>query len=480
MSSPVQQQVKSTLSTADQQQESDPGTLDLSISSPESPPQKILEGPKVEDVIATLQDPKTYEQVSKFLQETMQHLLTVNVAVELILIGTAMLLGLGFRKLVRPRLLNQIGKLKLPYTAKHVLRNMTKLVMHASALTFLLIAMPAILALQPEWEIKILSAAIKLLTAWIFIRIIVQIILNAFLRNLLAILAWIIAALSILGLLEPLLQLFNALGLNFGGSRITLLDAVKVIIILFLLVALAMFAGRLIEQRLRSSTSLTPSAKVLIGKLIRVTLITLAIIFGIVLSGIDLSSLAIFGGALGLGIGFGLQKVISNLFSGILLLADRSIKPGDIIETQDGTFGWIGQLNARYVSIVTRDNKEYLIPNEDFVTQPVINWSFTNRLIRVETKFGVHYDSDPHLVKQLAEEAASHPERVVTDPPPQCHLVEFGDSSLNFVLRFWIQDAEKGVTNMKGAVMLAIWDNFKENDIKIPYPHREVFLHKEP
>jgi small-conductance mechanosensitive channel len=240
-----------------------------------------------------------------------------------------------------------------------------------------------------------------------------------------------------------------------------------------------MVLSRFFERRINKSTSLNPSVRVLMIKIVKIALIGLAIVIAVTSAGLDLSALAVFGGALGLGIGFGLQKVISNLFSGVLLLADRSIKPGDIIELKDGTFGWVGQLGSRYVSVVTRDYKEHLIPNEDFITQPVVNWSYSNRLIRIETKFGVHYDSDPHLVKKLAEEVAVIPDRVVSDPKPVCHLVEFGDSSLNFVLRFWIEDPEQGVTNMRGAVMLKLWDAFKEHGIQIPYPHREVIM-KQP
>jgi len=135
-------------------------------------------------------------------------------------------------------------------------------------------------------------------------------------------------------------------------------------------------------------------------------------------------------------------------------------------------------MGARYTELVTRDNKSYLVPNEEFITQQVINWSHGNTLVRVQTEFGVHYDSDPHEVRRLAIQAAGKPDRVVDSPAPVCHLVEFGDSSINFVLRYWIKDAEKGIVNTKGDVMLALWDILKENDISIPYPHREVFMHK--
>ncbi len=146
----------------------------------------------------------------------------------------------------------------------------------------------------------------------------------------------------------------------------------------------------------------------------------------------------------------------------------------------DGTFGLVNHMGARYTELVTRDNKSYLVPNEEFITQHVVNWSHGNTLLRVEMEFGVHYNSDPYEVRRLAIEAAAKPERVVDTPAPVCHLIEFGDSSLNFVLRYWIKDAEKGVVNTKGDVMLELWDAFKDNNIQIPYPHREVFVHEPP
>jgi small-conductance mechanosensitive channel len=161
-----------------------------------------------------------------------------------------------------------------------------------------------------------------------------------------------------------------------------------------------------------------------------------------------------------------------------LLLLDRSIKPGDIIEMPNGAFGWVEKMGARYTEIVTRDNKSYLIPNENFITQQVVNWSHGNTLVRLEVEFGVHYDSDPHQVQILAQQAACRPARVVSEPAPLCHLIAFGENALNFKLRFWIKDAEQGVTNIRGDVLLSLWDIFKENEIKIPYPHRMVYLHE--
>jgi small-conductance mechanosensitive channel len=237
--------------------------------------------------------------------------------------------------------------------------------------------------------------------------------------------------------------------------------------------------GNFFERRLLRNEDLSPGLRVLLGKILRITLIVFALIIAISSIGIDLSVLSLLSGAIGIGIGFGLQKVVSNFISGFIILADRSIKPGDTISLGE-TFGWINELRARFVSVITRDGVEYLIPNEDFITQQVINWSFSNELVRIEVKFGVAYDSDPHQVAELAVEAIKEVERVVSYRPSVCWLTGFGDSSLDFVLRFWIKDPQNGLTNIRGQVLLALWDSFKANDIRIPYPHRELILNNPP
>jgi small-conductance mechanosensitive channel len=192
--------------------------------------------------------------------------------------------------------------------------------------------------------------------------------------------------------------------------------------------------------------------------------------------GIDLTAFTVLSGAVGVGIGFGLQKVVSNFISGIIILMDESIKPGDTISLGE-TFGWIRELRARFVSVVTRDGREFLIPNEDFITREVINWSFSDKFVRLDVPFGVSYDADPHEVVRVAIEAAASVERVDgTRRPPVCWLTAFGDSSLDFLLRFWISDPQMGLTNIRGKILMALWDAFKEHDISIPYPHREVIM----
>ena len=213
--------------------------------------------------------------------------------------------------------------------------------------------------------------------------------------------------------------------------------------------------------------------RVLVAKLLQITLFTLAVVIGLRAIGLDLTGLAVFSGAVGVGIGFGLQKVVSNLVSGVIILLDKSVKPGDVISLGD-TFGWIDALGARYVSVVTRDGKEYLIPNEDLVTNQVVNWSHTNDFVRLDVNFGTSYKDDPHKVSKVAINAAMTVKRVLAQRTPVCWITEFGESSIHYVLRFWISDAQGGLTNVRGQVFLALWDAFKEAGISVPYPQREV------
>ena len=389
--------------------------------------------------------------------------------------------GVVTRRILRPKLFVLIDNRNISFRTNRILKNLTKLVLPITTLVIVSLGSVILppLAISTETSPTILVAVSKLLVAWIFIRTVAQVIHNSFNRQVVATIAWVVAAISILGVLPQTTNALDAFGMDFGDFRLSALTVVKFAFAFFILLTITRLLVNTAERTLGNASDLSPSARVLIVKIIKVTLISLAILFGVTAAGIDLSALAIFGGALGLGIGFGLQKVISNLFSGMLLLVDKSIKPGDVIELPEGNgaFGWVNQLSARYVSIITRDNKEYLIPNEDFITQPVINWSYTDKKIRVETKFGVDYASDPHAIKAMAIEVAQNTKRVVSEPKPVCHLVEFGDSSLNFVLRYWIEDAQNGVTNTKGDVMLGLWDVFKKEGVEIPFPHR-VLINK--
>ncbi len=404
---------------------------------------------------------------------------TTDTLYQSIIILISLVLGSLFYRFTRARVSDAIDKAELPFRIKRVFNNIKRLIIPiVTILVMLPITFVAKLGIM-DVETTLAIGVIKVLVAWIVIRMSVQFIGNTLVRNFFSLSTLMIAALSIFGILDETTIMLDAFGFNLGTFRLSALALIKGTLSIFVLLYLATFVSTFAERRVLKSKNLTRSSQVLVAKLIRITLITFAFLIGITSAGIDLSIFAVFSGAVGLGVGFGLQKVVSNLFSGLLLLVDKSITPGDVIELEDsGTFGWVKHMGARYTEIITRDNKSYLIPNEDFVTQRVVNWSHGDKLIRIQVDFGVHYDSDPHEVITIAIEAAKRPERVVETPEPVCWLLEFGDSSLNFTLRFWIKDAEEGVTNVQGNVMLALWDAFKENNIEIPYPHREVFVHE--
>ena len=325
------------------------------------------------------------------------------------------------------------------------------------------------------WTNHLIRIVVSLLTAWIIIRLASTLIRNAAWSRAIAVTAWTIAALNITGLLDPTAAVLDSMALDIGTVRISILGVVKAIIALGVLLWLAGYFSRLLERRLSAMPGVTPAAGVLFGKLFHVLLFTIAIVIAMDSVGIDLTALALFSGAIGLGIGFGLQKVFSNLISGVILLMDRSVKPGDVIAIGE-TYGWINSIGARYVSVITRDGIEHLIPNEELISQRVENWSFSNRLVRLRLPVGVAYETDVNKAIAVAIEAAAGVDRVLGEPAPACQLTGFGDNSINLELRVWINDPRNGLTNVKSAILLGVWEKFGEHGIAFPYPQRDLHI----
>lgn len=326
--------------------------------------------------------------------------------------------------------------------------------------------------------IKLLVIASSLLTAWIVVRLASNLVRNPVFAKAFATIAWSIAALNILGFLDPLVAALQGFGFTIGGATITAYGVITGIITAVLLIWGAQFLASVSEQSLKRVDSLNPSLQVLFSKVVRIALLAVAVLIALSSAGIDLTALAVFSGALGVGLGFGLQKVVSNFISGIILLMDRSIKPGDVIETQ-GTYGWINKLAARYTSVVTRDGTEYLIPNEDMITQPVINWSHSDRNVRRRIPVQVAYSSDVKKAMALMEEAAGNVSRILKSPAPRTLMRGFGSDGVDLELRFWIDDPFNGVSNVASEVMLGIWDLFHENGIEFPFPQRDLHITKD-
>ncbi len=407
------------------------------------------------------------------------HVWSMDIFYQVLIILVSYVLGSVLYGFMRDSVADAVKAAAIPASIRRTLSNLTNLITPTIQLLLMFICALVIETGALGLETGLLIGIMKVITAWIVIKVALQFVSNPMVRNFFAITITIIAALSIFGILDETTAALDAFGVDIGEFRLSALAVIKGLLTIFVLLYFATFISKFAERQVLRSKSLTRSSQVLIAKVIRISLIVFALLVGVTSAGIDLSVLAVISGAIGFGIGFGLQKVVSNLFSGLLLLLDKSITPGDVIELEESqAFGWVRHMGARYTEIITRDNKSYLIPNEDFITQRVVNWSHGDRLIRLEVKFGVHYKSNPHEVIAIAKEAASRPPRVVEEPEPVCWLIEFGDSSLNFTIRFWIKDAEGGVTNVQGDVMLALWDAFKENGIAIPYPHREVYMHE--
>ncbi len=345
------------------------------------------------------------------------------------------------------------------------------------AVFIVLAGLALMLMKQTDWpgSVYLVSTSMLLALAWLVIRLVSQAITSRLLGRSVAILVWSYVALHLTGLTSEAIVFLDALGFSVGNFRLSAWLVIKVLVLMGALLWLSIRIGDFLDGQLQKSEDLTPSLRVLIGKVVKITLIVMATVMGLSGLGIDLTVFTVFSGAIGVGLGFGLQKVVSNFISGIIILMDRSIKPGDTI-TLGETFGWIRELRARFVSVVTRDGREYLIPNEDFITREVINWSFSDELVRLDVPFGVSYSSDPHQVSALAIEAAQTCSRVYEYKTPVCWMTAFGDSSLDFVLRFWITDPREGLTNIRGQVLLALWDTFKEHNVAIPFPHREIIM----
>ena len=324
------------------------------------------------------------------------------------------------------------------------------------------------------WPHRLLDSAAGLLLAWVAIRLVSQLVKNPIWSNLIVWTVWTIAALNILGWLDPTMQYLNDTRVP-GGVNVTLFDVVQAIVLLVVLLSMAVYVTGMLEVRIKTSRTLSPSVQVLFVKALKIFLSALAIVIAVDSLGIDLTALAVFGGAIGVGVGFGLQRIVSNLISGVILLVDKSIKPGDVIAVS-GTYGWVTALGGRYVSVVTRDGVEHLIPNETLISERVENWTHTHSRTRLKVDVGVHYRTDVHQAMALCTEAAAETERVLADPEPKCLLLEFGDSSINLQLRFWIADAHNGVQNVKSAILLRIWEKFRDAGVEIPYPQRDLHL----
>jgi len=362
-----------------------------------------------------------------------------------------------------------------PSSLRRLLRALT---LSTGTLVFALITIAtraAMIALAPPHHTYLLVTAARFALAWLVIRLVASLIRNDTIVWVVSISAWTVAALSIVGWLDGVVEALDSVAVVIGGIRLTPLLVIKACVFLAVALWASGLASRLLETRIESSRDLTPSLQVLLIKMVRLALTVVAIMIVMAGVGIDISSLAIFTGAIGVGLGLGLQKIVSNFISGIILLTDKSVKPGDLITIGD-FFGRVSTMKTRYISVAAGDGREFLIPNEDLVTQKVVNWTYFDRNTLVKINFGTTYDADPRHVCKLAVEIAAATPRVMAEKPPACLLGEFGDNGMKFALTFWVADLGAGTDNVKSEVLTALWDTFRREGIRIPAPARDIRL----
>ena len=378
---------------------------------------------------------------------------------------------------ITPKIRRAIGQL-LGMQAKNSLfaatgQRLSVLTLPLTGLIVLWIASHA--ASVAGWPHHILTIATSLLAAWIIIRLAASVIQEKALAKAVSIAVWSIAALNIIGWLDPAVVILDSIYFNLGDLRISMLTFIKGAIAFGILVWIAIVLSRLTEKRISNIASLTPSLQVLLIKLVKITLITMTLLITVSAVGIDLTAFAVLGGAVGVGVGLGLQKSVANLISGVMILLDKSIKPGDVIEVGQN-YGKVKSLGGRYASVITRDGVEHLIPNEELIAQQVSNWTHSSNEIRLHIPVGVSYNANVHRALELILEAALEVERVIADPPPVAQMKGFGESSVDLELRVWINDPMEGIANVKSSILLLIWDKFQTHGVELPFPQRDLHI----
>lgn len=417
-------------------------------------------------------DPGAWQEtIAEFWQWTQVNVLSEATLIELLVVSAAAFLAW----MVAAGLRNRFDALSSRHQRYELLQRLWRKISSNMFVIVWLVIQVALVLLASWTEVRhtLLILTTNLLTAWVVINIATAFVRNADVARTVAIVAWSVAALNIAGYLHTTIEFLDGLALELGNVSVSLLTIIQALVTLGVLLWITNIASQVIEARLKLSSSLSPSVQVLSGKLVRIGLVSLAFLAALSIAGVDLTAFAVVGGAIGVGLGFGLQKIFANLVSGFILLLEKSIKPGDVIAVGD-YYGRVDSLGARYVSVYTRDGIEHLIPNEDLIVNRVENWSYSQNLLRLRKVVGAHYKSDVHKAIDLCLEAARETPRILEEPKSVCLLRDFGESSVDLEVRFWINDPMNGRANVTSDLLLRIWDKWHAHGIEIPYPQRDV------
>ncbi|MEM7327207.1 MAG: mechanosensitive ion channel domain-containing protein [Pseudomonadota bacterium] len=448
------------------------GTFYLVAEAAEIPAEPVVETtPEIATglfawVDPIVQDPMGWAQANLLNSEILwPYLLQIGVIFGALVLGV--LVGPTLRRWVMS------GVERLPDNIRPIAQDTVPRLIRPAIWAALLYASQAAMA-GGSTDSTLVRIASSLSLAWLLIRLVTTFLPAGF-RKPAGWVIWIFAALYAFGILDEVMTWLSSIGPPFGDRIISPVFVVQAIAT----VALFMFAANWLAGKLKTRVDelpqVEPSLRILMGNAVQVGLFFGAALLAMAGLGIPLSGLAVLGGAIGVGLGFGMQQIVANFISGVILLTDRSIKPDDVIEV-DETYGVVKSLGLRYASVITRDGKEHLIPNEMLITDKVVNWSYSNKEVRVKRRLRVEYETDLRQAVDLVQKGAMETDRVLARPAPKCLVMEFGDEAIEIEVRFWINDPENGVSNVSSAVMLNIWDKFREAGIDIPLRHEDILI----
>jgi small-conductance mechanosensitive channel len=416
-------------------------------------------------------------ETSNLLAELIVHAETASLIWQVGVIVLIMLLAWWFDSLIQKKLI-----------AALTLQNVA--IKSAKRITFPVITLLGVLLARIVFKhfgipVSLLKLAIPLLLSLVFIRLLVYVLHKVFPNSSklkswelsIAGLAWIVVALHVTGLLNPVLASMAELSFNFGHQPVSLLVMLQGLISIAVTVLAALWLGRFLEVRIMRMKEMDTSSRVLLTKVLRGALVVISVLVALSLVGIDIRVLSVFGGALGVGLGFGLQRIASNYICGFILLLDKSIRLGDII-TLDNRYGTVTRLTGRYMVLRGQDGAESLIPNETAITSTLVNHSFTDRNVSIKIGLQIAYSSPLDTAMKIMLDAAIAHSRVISDPPPAVNLLAFSDNGIALELSVWINDPELSQASLRTEINLAIWREFQRAGIEIPFPQREVRIVK--
>jgi small-conductance mechanosensitive channel len=410
----------------------------------------------------------------------LQHLLSWAMAAQIVVIGCALLLARQAGGAIRAWLTRQQAQYATHPGAGAELAILLFLVKVINTfIAFILVAIAIRIADHFNWPRNELFAVGMILIALTATRLFTDEMKNRFWARIIKIALWVLASLYIFHLIDPWLRFLQNIDFQLGQVRVSLIHVQRAVILLLTLYWVSKNLRILFHFWLTIKSGLSSAAQILFYRLGSIFLFLLCVAIVLHYLEIGLTVFALFSGALGLGLGFGLQKVFANLVSGFIILADKSIKPGDVIQLGD-KYGWINFLGTRYVSVITRNGTEHLIPNENLITGEVVNWSYSQNLVRLKVPVGVAYGSDLEKARELMLAAAADTLRVLKDPKPSWHLAGFGDSAVNLELLAWINDPQNGIGSIKSDLCWGIWKRFQDHGIEMPNPQRDVYLKSVP